>query len=107
MALSYPSDCDTPRKRTEYCYRTQELLRLIYNGMRRWCRDGLAQNQWDRFPQKIKNRYPYKPQLTKDELLDFNNNVFEPISDKISNQIGVQRQLLFESTEWEINVEDI
>ena len=29
--LRFPIDCDTPAKRTEYCYRAQELLRLRHN----------------------------------------------------------------------------
>jgi len=29
--LRFPVDCDTPAKRTEYCYRVQELLRQRHN----------------------------------------------------------------------------
>ncbi len=105
--LEFPPDCDTPAKRTEYCYRAQELLRRLQNSMGKWYREGLAQSQWERFPQKIKNKYPYKPQLSQDDWDEFLENIFEPISTRISQGILDSRQLLFESTAWEINVEDI
>jgi hypothetical protein len=105
--LKFPPDCDTPSKRTEYCYRAQELLRRLHNSIGKWYREGLAQSQWERFPQKIKNKYPYKPQLSQDDWDEFLENIFEPISTRISQGILDSRQLLFESTAWEINVEDI
>ena len=107
MALTFPADCDTPAQRTEYCYRAQELLRLIHNGMGRWYREGLTHAQWDKFPRKIKNRYPYTPQLGHADWYDFTQNVFEPISGRITGNLLAQRALLFESTSWQINVEDI
>lgn len=107
MALTFPVDCDTPAKRTEYCYRAQELLRLIHNGMGRWYREGLTQAQWDKFPQRIKNRYLYTAQLSQADWYDFTQNVFEPISGRITGKLLAQRALLFESTSWQINVEDI
>lgn len=107
MALVFPQDCDTPAKRTEYCYRAQELLRLLHNGMGRWYRAGLTQAQWNNFPQKIKNRYPYVSQLSQANWDDFTENVFEPISQRTIAKLLEQRALLFESTAWTIDVEDI
>lgn len=107
MPLTFPVDCDTPRKRVEYCYRAQELLRLIHNGMAKWRREGLTVAQWDRFPQRLKNRYPYDLQLPREQWDDFLTKVFENIQVKISHQIGVQKGLLKESLNWTINVEDI
>jgi len=75
--------------------------------MGRWYREGLTQNQWDKFPQKIKNRYPYQAQLPQAEWDDFLLNVFEPISDRIIAKMLENRELLFQSTTWTINVEDI
>jgi len=105
--LRFPVDCDTPAKRTEYCYRAQELLRGLHNGMRKWYRDGLTQNQWNKLPQRIKNRYPYTAQLSQADWDDFTEKVFMPISGKIGVNIVTQRALLFESTTWTIAVEDI
>lgn len=107
MALTFPINCDTPAKRTEYCYRAQELLRRLHNGMRKWYKDGLTQAQWDKFPQKIRNRYPYVAQLSQGDWDDFRLNVFEPISMKIMYQLGIQQNLMFESQTWSIAVEDI
>lgn len=107
MALVFPQDCDTPAKRTEYCYRAEELLRRLHNGMGKWYREGLTQTQWDNFPQKIKNRYPYVSQLSQADWDDFTENVFELISARIIEKLLQQRALLYESTTWTINVEDI
>jgi len=105
--LTFPVNCDTPRKRTEYCYRAEELLRLLHNVIGTWYREGITETKWNKLPQKIKNRYPYKSQLSENEWADFRYNIFNPISTKISNGITSNRQLLKASTEWSINVEDI
>lgn len=107
MALTFPIDCDTPAKRTEYCYRAQELLRRLHNGMGKWYKEGLTQTQWNKFPQKIKNRYPYAAQLSQADWGDFRNNVFEPIQHRIIEKLLTQRTLLSESITWSIDVEDI
>ena len=107
MPLTFPVDCDSPRRRTEYCYRAQELLRLIHNGMGRWLREGLTVQQWQRFPQRLKNRYPYKPQLSKAEWEDFETNVFERIGSRITQVLLNNRQQLKESMTWGIDVTGI
>lgn len=106
MALTFPADCDSPRRRTEYCYRAQELLRLVYNGMKLWWKEGLTQNQWDKFPQKVKNRYPYKPQLTDAEWKDF-GNLFDRMEEKVTIGIVTQRRQLKESLQWSIDVGEL
>jgi len=106
MALRFPVDCDSPRRRTEYCYRAQELLRLIHNGMGRWYKVGLTQSQWDKFPQKVKNRYPYKPQLAKDQWDDF-TRLFEEFENKIIAPLLANRELLKQSTNWTVDVDNI
>lgn len=107
MALTWPVDCDTPAKRTEYCYRAQELLRRLHNVMGDWYREGVTETKWNKLPQRIKNRYPYKAQLSQAEWNDFLRNVFDPISHRIVTGIGKNRALLFQSTTWDIKVEDI
>lgn len=107
--LTFPVDCDTPAKRTEYCYRAQELLRLLHNKMGKWYREGgVIQTQWNALlPQKLKKRYPYKAQITEAEWRDFTDNVFMPISERIEEKLNQNRELLLQSTAWQINVEDI
>jgi len=107
MALVWPVDCDTPAKRTEYCYRAQELIRLIHNGMGKWYREGLTEAQWNNFPQKIKTRYPYVAYLSRADWYDFTSTLFEPIHNRIVEKLLQQRALLFDSTTWSIAVEDI
>jgi len=123
MAIVYPDmttiitcpDCgkvievegNTPRKKTEWLYHAQELLRLLHNIFSKWLHEGLTQAEYDALPQKIKSRYPFKPQLTKADWDKFYREDFRPRSDKICAQIGVQRKELKQSTSWVINVEDI
>lgn len=106
MPLKFPLDCDSPRRRTEYCYRAIELLRLIHNGMGRWYREGLTQNQWNRFPQKLKNRYSYKTQLTEAEWYGF-INLFDRFEGRVMAALLVNRELLANSTNWSINEDDL
>jgi len=75
--------------------------------MGRWYREGLTQNQWDKFPQKIKNRYPYQAQLPQADWKDFEMNVFERIDNVIISALLQNRALLKSSTTWQIDVEDI
>lgn len=130
--INFPIDCDTPRRRTEYCYRAEELLRRLHNHMGWWYRgfdflrdaegrlvrdpDGKVildlnapwtQTQYNHLPQKLKNRYPYQTQLPQAEWDDFRRNVFEPISQRIAEKLLENREFLFQSTNWTINVEDI
>ena len=105
--LEFPPDCDTPAKRTEYCYRAQELLRQLHNGMGQWYREGLTFAQWEKLPQRIKDRYPYKTKLSQAEWDEFTSNVFEPINTRIVERLLGNRELLFQSKTWEIHVEDI
>lgn len=107
MAINYPVDCDSPRKKTEWLYRAQELLRLLHNVFSKWLREGLTQVQYDKLPQKVKNRYPYKPQLTLQDWNKFYRKDFRPRNDKICTQMNIQRAQLKESTVWNIKVEDI
>lgn len=107
MAISYPVDCDSPRKKTEWLYRAQELLRLIHNGFSKWYHEGLTQTQYDKFPQKVKLKYPYKTQIVEEVFSQFITDDFMPRSNKICTQINIQRRLLKESIVWTIDVGDI
>lgn len=107
MAITYPLDCDTPRKRTEYVYRAQELLRRVHNGFSKWFHEGLTEVQYNLFPLKVKNKYPYVPQISQEDWDRFKQEDFEPRSNKVCQAICVQRAYLKESVEWTIDVGDI
>lgn len=107
MPINYPIDCDSPRKRIEWLYCAQELLRLLHNAFGKWYRGSLTQEQYDKFPQKVKNKYSYKNKLSEIEWQQFLSEDFDPCSLKISNEICVQRELLKQSKTWDVKIEDI
>ena len=106
MAFDFPADCDTAAKRTEYCYRAQELLRLLHNIVGKWYREGsLPQEEYDSLPGSIKAKY--HGSLTKEDWDDFVLNYFEPKSSSITEKLLENRELLKKSTQWQISIEDI
>lgn len=105
--ITFPIDCKTPAKRTEYAYRAQELLRLLHNVMGKWYKEGISKPLWDRLPSKIQNKYPYKPQLTEAEWRGFLRDLFEPASNRFIRAILTQRALLQKSTTWQISEDDL
>jgi len=123
MAITYPVDCDTPAKKMEFLCAAQELLRHIQNLMGYWYRNGITQAQYDNPPMPnvpiqlkpavcrifnyLKSKYPYKPQLTKEDWDKFYREDFQPRSDKITAQKGIQDAQLKISTNWEVMIEDI
>lgn len=123
MAITYPSDCDTPAKKTEWLYAAQELLRHIHNLFSYWFHNPITQAQYDSPPLPtvpsnlrpavkmafayLKNKYPFKAQLTQVDWDKFIDGDFTPKSRKISGQIGIQRALLKNSIVWTINVGEI
>ncbi len=104
--ITFPGDCNTPAKRTEYAYRVQEMLRLLHNVMGSWFKTGISKDTWDKLPLKIRSRYPFKAQLTLAEWRDF-LRLFETKSNSVVDSIIQQRKLLEESATWNINIEDI
>lgn len=129
--LSFPPNCNTLEKRTAYCYRAQELLRLFHNEMGWWHRgfdyerdiDGKAikdlagkpildtkapwtNSKWALLPPRIQALYPYKPKLTEAEWLDFKLK-FEIFQDRIIALLLENRQLLGESTDWSVDMDSI
>lgn len=107
MAIKFPANCDSPRKKTEWLYRAQELLRLLHNAFSKWLHKGLTQVQYDKLPQKVKNKYFYKPQLSQEDWDKFYREDFRPRNDKICTQINIQLAQLKQSIVWNIKVEDI
>lgn len=124
MAITYPPDCDTPAKRTEWLCRAQELLRFVHNIFSYWFHNEITQKQYDNPPlppevdeqaeglvravfTKLKNKYPYKLQLAQEDWDRFYREDFRPRSDKICTQINIQRSQLKQSTNWPIDIGDI
>jgi len=100
MTVNFPPTCTSDASRMAWCYRAQEKLRLVHNGVGKWWRTGLTQNQYNQFPTKIKNRYPYVAQISKADWDDFESNVFEPVSIAIMAALNVARQDAKDSTYW-------
>lgn len=107
MALIYPATCDSPRRKTEFLYRAQELLRLVHNGFSEWLHEGLTKEQYNLFPEKIKTKYSYTDKLSKADWDKFQKEDFTPRSDKIGQEICVQRAELKKSTAFSIDIGDI
>ena len=107
MPLSWPADCNTPRRKVEFCHCIIERLRLLHNAFGKWKREGLTETQWNKFPTKVKNRYPYKAQITLEEWRDFKNVVFDKIEEVVYSKMSEQEDLLRASSQWTPNMDDI
>lgn len=105
--ITFPVDCNSPRRKMEYLLRAQELLRKLNNFFAAWHREGKTQAQYNNLPQKIKNKYLYVPQLSKDQWQAFRNDDFQPRFDKIINARGMMKEVMKESISWNIKIEDI
>lgn len=131
MAITYPPDCDIPRKRYQALHVGQEILRYVHNLFSRWYHNEITQAQYDNppMPQRppqitdenweeicnrirafftfLKTKYPYKPRLTQEDWDEFYRDDFSPRSHKICTQINIQRRKLKQLPEYDIKVEDI
>ena len=123
MVITYPGGCNTPTKKTEWLYAAQERLRHVHNLFGHWFKNPITQAQYDNPPLPdipdalkpavrraftyLKNKYPYKPQLTREDLDKFQREDFQPRADKIVTQILIQRRSFKQSTTWDIEVESI
>lgn len=107
MAINYPGDCGSPRRKMEYLYRAQELLRKLHNVFVTWRETGLTQAQYDELPNKIRQNYPYVAQIDMATWKKFHDEEFLPRSDEINEDILQYRAALKQSTQWNIDVGDI
>lgn len=104
--MKYPEDCNTARRRTEFLYKAQEELRLLHNVFSKWLHKGLAEGEYNQLPEKIRNKYPYISKLSEADFAKFKKEIFTPKSDKICQEICVQRALL-KISNWAVNIEEI
>lgn len=105
--MQYPIDCDTPRRRTEFCYACQEKLRWLHNAMWYWLNTDVTQVQWGKLPLRIRNRYVYKPRLTRQEWEDYRDNIEQKIDERIVTGILQNRAWLKISNKWSIDIGEI
>ena len=105
--LAYPVDCFEPMERIEYCYRSQELLRLLHNVFSKWLHDGLTEVQHKQLPAKVRDKYPYAAKLAAKDWEKFIAEDFETRSSKIGSEIVRQKNLLKQSVRWNIKIEDV
>lgn len=74
--IRIPSKCDSPMKRWAFCIRAKRIfIDRIHNVIGKWHREGLTLEEYNTLPQKVKNRLPYQPQLTRGQ--------WDVISDKL------------------------
>lgn len=107
MAITYPPDCNTPGLRLGLLTRAKELTKNIHNAFNIWHRNGLTQNQYDKFPQKVRNNFAYTAKISDSEWDRFNKDFLEPLNQKICNQFGIQMAAASTSMRWEVKIEDI
>lgn len=84
--MKYPVICKTSADKTEFCYRAQELLRLLHNAIGKEYRE---------------------ERITKAQWNIFLDERFEPLSQKVCKGITDNRELLFKSTKYLIDLEKI
>lgn len=128
MAYQWPVDCDTPRKRLQFCLRFKEVLRRIYNGFGKWRREGLTTAQYDKlvaatahFIQKIENpsanietikdtvraQFPYTQQLLEADWLRFRNKVWKARSAIAEAMVVEQRTIVAQLLDWSEQVDEL
>jgi len=107
MALTWPANCTTSRQRVEFAFIALEKLRKLHNFFGVWYREGKTETQWDKLPLKVRNRYPYKAQLTEAEFRVFQSNVYSLIEKRIYEGMNNYLENLRNSTAWDPSIEDI
>jgi len=133
MAITYPIDCDTPRKRTEWLYRAQEKLRNIHNGMYVIKQYGITAQQWQNginlsafeechgdetvvMPDILKAKYypdyviedpPGTFRISEETMQMFIKEDFTPRQMRIGDQVCIQRALLKISAVWDMDAGEI
>ena len=105
--MKYPVDAVSNADKFEYCLIIKKLLRVFYNAFSRWASIGLTQVQYNKFPQVIKNKYPYVAVLPNATWKSFLNEDYEPRENIVMNQLMIKRQLLQDSTRWIVDIGDL
>ena len=128
MAFTYPADCDTPRKRIQFCLRFQEVLRRVHNGFGKWHGIGITLIQYNNathalahflkvceYPGQtvtsletsIRNKYPYVSQISETVWRQFIIEDFNPRQTILSSRIPLLKLTLRELFEWSEQIDEI
>ena len=83
---------DTWEKRAPWCHRGLDKLRRQTNGMRKWNDVGITQVRYNKFPLRVKNRYPYSAGLLSDaHWRDYLEHVFDPAFETFNTAVGLAK----------------
>lgn len=106
--MKYPINCNTARRKTEYLYKAQEELRLLHNVFSQWHHKGkLTPDQYNSLPKVFREKYIYVSNLPELALDKFMKEDFTPRSNRICQEICVQRAELKKSSEWHVDVGEV
>ncbi len=105
--MKYPGNAKNAADKTEFCYRAQELLKDLHNEFVKWRDDGLTHGEWNRLPDKIKERFPEKFKISKLEWQQFHDEDFLPRSEAICNEITTNRAVLKQSTKFRVSIGEL
>ena len=103
----YPQDCTNARRKIEFLYRAQEILRQLHNTFVAWREDGISEVTWAGFPVQIRDMFPYRFRITPEIWKRFHDEEFMPRSGKICNEITIQRAEFKASADGSINIGEI
>ncbi len=103
--LSFPVECDSPRKRFEYSQRTLKLLLNLHNSFVAWRDVGIDFDTWNAFPARIKDAWPYKDKITQSEFRNFFREDFETRLHTVFNSIATEKANLEKSNEWDNDID--
>lgn len=105
--MKYPIDCNIPRRKTEFLYKAQEELRLLHNVFSKWLHKGLTTEEYEKLPKKFRDKYFYIKKLPQIDWDRFQKEDFNSRSDKICQEICMQRAEFKKSTQWPIDIGEI
>jgi hypothetical protein len=106
--MNYPIDCKTTYDKTEFLYRSQQLLQDLHNQFVKWRESGISQAEYDTLHPELKEAFPYKQKISLSEQKAFIKEAFMPRSEEVMNEICIARNELKEqykqSSRWNIDV---
>ena len=103
MALTYPIDCDTLNKRGAYCRRALELVRLQYNIMGKWFREGISQKEYDSLGEEVKSNFPYESKLTESDWKRYKELHLVLQEKAVVAELATREELAHDNT-WDIDI---
>jgi len=106
-SINFPGNANRSSDKIEYCYSMQEKLRLLHNMVGTWRREGYTQAEYDDLPQRIRNKMPYKAQLTEAEWQIFLNGFYDKRSELVIKVMHQMKTQLLNSNRWQTKVDDL